>query len=131
MNREDALKQQAAEFPVDTLAWGLVRVRELRGSDLPVVLEILESPPGPMRLARLAVLGCVEPRFQPGDEGVLMEGPLEPLNVIAAAVLERAGLGEGEKKSSPPSSTLDTGLRTSSATPTPIGSWPPYPLKHE
>ena len=106
MNRGEILNLRADSFPVETRAWGTVKVRELCGDDLAAVMEILEQPAGAGRLAALVILGCVDPQFHANDAAALMRGPVEPLNVIGDAVLERAGLGVGkEKKSSAPKNT--------------------------
>ncbi len=107
MNREEILSIPLGRRAVETQAWGVVFVRQLRGDELPALLDILDVS-GPERLARFCVLGCVQddgsPLFLPGDEQRLIERALEPVSELTAAFLELNGIEgvtdpEAEKKS--------------------------------
>ena len=127
MNREEILSLPLGRRAVETQAWGVVFVRQLRGDELPALLDILDAS-GPERLARFCVLGCVQddgsPLFLAGDEQRLIERALEPVSELAAAFLELNGIEgvtdpESEKKtasvpsiSSPSVSRIDGGFRS-------------------
>ncbi len=113
MNRKEILALPLGRRAVETQAWGVVFVRQLRGDELPALLDILDAS-GPERLARFCVLGCVQddgsPLFLPGDEQRLIERALEPVSELAAAFLELNGIEgvtdpESEKKSASVPST--------------------------
>ena len=114
MNRDEILGLSLGRRAVETQAWGVVFVRQLRADELPALLDVLDAPSGAIRLARFCVLGCVTedgaPLFLPGDESRLTEQALEPVSELAAAFLELNGIegvgdADEEKKSASIQST--------------------------
>lgn len=116
LTREQILGLACEKYTIETDKWGEVTLRQLAGSELEKVLEILELPAGTVRLAALVQLAAVAPAFEPEDIPGLARGPMEPLNKLANAILADSGLGEPEKKSSEPVSSDSSSLPSSSVT---------------
>lgn len=125
MNREQIKALALRIRPVKTDAWGTVHVRELRADELEAVLGIIDTATGSERLARLCVLGAVQPTgaqlFLQKDVEWLARSSLESVSALATAILDLNGLSEGLEKKSPslPSSDLPSTLPNVGAIPRP------------
>lgn len=121
--RNEILATLPSAKEVQTEAWGLCYVRQLKGNEFERFMAIMEESSGSERLARLTVLGLCdesgERRLVEGDEPVLLDGPMEPLGEVATAFLELNGVTEEEKKSSSPPNSSRSSLQNSSVTPIP------------
>ncbi len=108
---------------VQTGAWGLCYVRQIKGNEFERFMAIMDESTGSERLARLTVLGLCDADgkrvLADGDEPVIVDGPMEPLGEVATAFLELNGVSEEQKKSSSQPSFSPSSSPSSLVTPIP------------